>query len=116
MITVEDIKVKAKAIPKRQLIMVWRELTNKPFPRVKAFQLKDDVFDRVICLRRCKEDELRELEEWNTILTTKGTDACIFNAEKTSGFDYTILVREKSFHSLEKIIKHELAHIVRGDL
>ena len=115
-ITIEGIRVNAKAIPQRQLVSVWRELTNKPFPRVKAFQLKEDDFDRVICLRRCEEDELRELEEWNTLLTTKGTDACIFNAEETSGFDYTILVREKPFHSLEKIIKHELAHIVKGDL
>jgi len=115
-ITIEGIRVKAKAIPQRQLISIWRGLTSKPFPRVKAFQLKDDVFDRIICLRRCEEDEFRELEEWNTLLTTKGTDACIFNAEETSGFDYTILVRENPYHSLEKIIKHELTHIVRGDL
>jgi hypothetical protein len=115
-ITIEGIRVQAKAIPRRQLISIWRALTSKPFPKVKALQLKDDAFDRIICLRRCEEDELRELEEWNTLLTTKGTDACIFNAEEKSGFDYTILVREKHFHSLEKIIKHELAHIVRGDL
>ena len=116
MITIEGIRVKAKAIPQRQLISIWRELTSKPFPRVKAFQLKDDAFDRVICLRRCEEDELRELKEWNTMLTTKGTDACIFNTEETSGHDYTILVRENPYHRLEKIIKHELAHIVKGDL
>ena len=116
MITIEGIRVKVKVIPMRQLVSIWRGLTSKPFPKVKAFQLKDDAFDRIICLRRCEEDELRELEEWNTLLTTKGTDACIFNAEGTSGFDYTILVREKPFHSLEKILKHELTHIVMGDL
>jgi hypothetical protein len=115
LVTVEGIRVKAKAIPQRQLLSIWKELTSKPFPKVKAFQLKDDTFDRVMRLRRCKEDEFRELEEWNTILTTEGTDACVFNAEE-SGFDYTILVRENPYHSLERIIKHELSHIVKGDL
>ena len=115
-ITVEGIRVKAKAIPRQQLVSIWRELTSKPFPKVKAFQLKDDAFDRVIRLRRCEEDELRELEEWNTILTTEGTDACVFSAEETSGLDYTILVRENPYHSFERIIKHELSHIVEGDL
>ena len=116
LIAIEGIRVKAKAIPQRQLISIWRRLTSKPFPRVKAFQLKDDAFDRIICLRRCEEDELRELEEWNTFLTTKGTDACVFNAEEASGFDFMILIREKHYHDLERIIEHELAHIARGDL
>lgn len=99
MITIEGIKVQAKTIPKRQLISAWRKLTSKPFPKVKAFLLKDNDFDRVIRLRRCKEDELGELEEWNTILTTEGTDACIFNAEENSGFDFIILVRENHYHT-----------------
>ena len=116
MITVEDISVPGKAILKRQLISKWRQLTSKPFPKIKAFQLKDDDFDRIIRLKRCKEDELRELEEWNTILTTKGTDACVFNAEEKSGFDFMILVRKNSYHTLNNIIEHELLHIIRGDL
>ncbi len=115
-ITIEGIRVKAKTIPKRQLVSIWRGLTSKPFPKVKAFQLEDDAFDRVICLRRCKEDELREMEEWNTILTTKGTDACIFNTEETSAHDYTILVRENHYHPLDRILAHEFTHIIRGDL
>lgn len=116
MIKIEGIQVKAKTIPKQQLISEWRKLTCKPFPKVKAFRLKDEDFDRVIRLRRCREDELRELEEWNTVLTTEGTDACIFNAEATSGFDYLILIREKPYNRLETIIKHEFSHIIRGDL
>jgi len=116
MITLEGIKVRAKTIPKRQLISKWRQLTSKPFPKIKAFQLKDDDFDRVIHLRRCAEDEFRELEEWNTILTTEGTDACVFNAEEDSGFDFMILVREKHYHTLDRILEHELLHVIRGDL
>jgi hypothetical protein len=65
LICIEGIKIEAKPIPKRQLFSVWKKLTSKPYPRVKAFLLSDYDFDWVICLRRCAEDELRELEEWN---------------------------------------------------
>ena len=116
MITIEGIKVRAKPLPKRQLLSTWRQLTSKPFPKIQAFQLKGEDFDRVIRLKRCKEDELRELEEWNSILTTEGTDACVFNAEENSGFDFMILVRENHYHSLDRILAHEFTHIIRGDL
>ena len=116
MIIIEGIKAKAKTIPKRQLLSAWQNLTSKPFPKVKAVQLKDDDFDRVIRLKRCEEDEFRELEEWNTILTTEGTDACVFNAEENSGFDFMILVRENHYHTLNRIIEHEFLHIIKGDL
>src|SRR3972149_148352 len=114
-IVIQGIRIKTKAIPKRMLASMWRELSSKPFPKVKAFQLKDEDFDRVLRLRSCAEDERRELQEWNTILPTEGTDACVFNAQETSGFDYIILVRENHFHSLGDIIRHELSHIVKGD-
>ena len=116
MVVIQGIRIKTKAIPKRQLESMWRELSSKPFPKVKAFQLKDEDFERVLRLRGCAEDEQREMQEWNTILTTEGTDACVFNAEEASGFDYTILVRENPYHSLGDIIRHELSHIVKGDL
>lgn len=116
MVTIEGIKVDAKRIPKSKLTWAWETLTTKPFPKVKAYQLKDDDFNRVVILRRCEEDELRELQEWNTILTTKGTDACVFNADESASFGFIIIVRERPYHSLEEIISHELSHIARGDL
>jgi hypothetical protein len=116
MITLEGIKLHVKPIPKSQLLKVWRKLTGKPFPKVKAYMLKDEDFNRIIRLRRCLADELRELEEWNTILTTEGTDACIFNVEEASGGDFVILIREHPYHTVEEIIEHELSHVVRGDL
>ncbi len=91
-------------------------MTSNPFPRVKAFQLKDPDFNRILRLLKCEEDELRELEEWHRILSTEGTDACIFNAEEMAGFDYIILIRETPYHSIRKILRHELSHIVRGDI
>jgi hypothetical protein len=116
LITVEDLKLKAKTIPKKQLLPIWKTLTSKPFPKVKAYQLSDYDFDRIIRLKRCEEDEQREIEEWNTILTTEGTDACVFNPDLASGLDFMILIRENPYHELEKILKHELTHIANGDL
>ena len=116
MVIVEGTIVQGRPIPKRSLVSTWRKLTEKPFPKISAFILNDDDFDRIICLRRCEKDEQRELEEWNTILTTKGTDACVFNAEETAGVDFMILVRKSHYHGIEEIIEHELLHVVRGDL
>ena len=116
MITIEGIKVKAKTIPKETLVSVWKTLTGEQFPKVTAFQLNDNDFNRVIQLRRCREDERREMEEWGRILTTKDTDACVLTANEPAGLDYMILIRENPYHSLREIIRHELSHIARGDL
>jgi hypothetical protein len=116
MVEISGINVKAKVIPKRQLVLAWKELTRKPFPRVKAYRLTDEDFDRVIRLRRCEEDMEREREEWGRVLSTMGTDACVFNAEAPSKAESIIIVRGSPYHSLDEILKHELTHIVRGDL
>ena len=116
MIAIEEIMVEAKALPERRLFSIWKKLTGKPFPKVKAVQLKDTDFNRVISMRKCREDEPRELEEWNAILSPEATDACVLNAEAISGFDYIILVRENPYHCVGKILRHELTHIARNDL
>ena len=91
-------------------------LTKNPFPKVKTFQLKDTDFNRVISMRKCREDELRELEEWNAILSPEETDAFELDAEAMLSFDYVILVRENPYYSLGRNLRHELTHIVRNDL
>ncbi len=108
--------MRTRSIPKKVLIATWKKLTRKPFPKIEAYRLDDDDFDRIIRLRRCVEDEQRELEEWNRILTTEGTDACVFNPEEKAGVDFMILIRKSHFHGIEEIIEHELLHIVKGDL
>ena len=106
----------AKLIPKKQLDKAWKTLSGKPLPKVKALELSDDDFNYVIQHRHCLEDEMCEIEEWGKVLSTKGTDACVFNAEETDDAEYVILVRENPYHSLNEIVLHELSHIVRGDL
>lgn len=113
---VEGLTLEAEHIPRRMLTSAWRTLSKKPFPKVRMLRLSDDDFNHVLRHRRCLEDDLREIEEWGRVLSTKGTDACIFNAGDTDNVDYIILVRENPYHSLEEIILHELGHISRGDL
>jgi hypothetical protein len=97
-------------------VSAWNLLTKKPFPKVAAFQLKDHEFDRIIELMKCAEDERREIEEWGRVLSTRGTDACVYNAEESADVDYIILIREDLYHNLGDVLKHELSHIARGDL
>ena len=106
----------AKPIRKNKLAKAWRTLSSKPLPKIKALRLSDDDFNNVIDQRRCYEDNLREIEEWGRVLSTKGTDACVFNACQNEGADYVILVRQNPFHRIDEIILHELTHIARGDL
>ncbi len=113
---VEGLQVQVEHIPRQQLTEAWKKLSQKPFPKVKMLRLSDEDFNHALQHRRCLEDDLREIEEWGRVLSTKGTDACIFNAEETDNVDYIILVRQNPYHSLEEIILHELGHIARGDL
>jgi hypothetical protein len=116
MVLVEGIKMNVKRIPKKQLVTAWKTLSSKPFPKVKALKLNDEDFNHVLQHRHCVEDDLREIEEWGRTLSTKGTDACVFNADETKDADYVILVRENPYHTIGEIILHELSHIARGDL
>jgi len=113
---VEGVKVKAKSIPKSRLLKAWKTLSDEPLPRIKALQLNDEDFDRVIENKRCPEDQWREMEEWGKVLSTRGTDACVFNAGKGENAEFMILVRQNPYHMLDEILVHELSHIANGDL
>ncbi len=108
--------MKTEYIPKRRLVAAWKTLSTKPMPNVKALRLNDANFNRVLELRHCIEDDFREIEEWGRLLSTKDTDACVFNGEQNDDADFIILIRENHYHSLDQIILHELSHIAQGDL
>lgn len=116
MVNIDEFDVNARSIPKKQLVSIWRTLTNQPFPNVRAFSLQDEDFEYVLRLRKCRDDERREMLEWGRILSTKGTDACVFNAEEGADVDYVILIRDNPHHRPREILEHELRHIARGDL
>ena len=116
MVYVEGFQMDAKRIHGKKVAKAWKTLSTKPLPRIKALKLSDEDFDQMIQHRHCLEDDFREIEEWGRILSTQGTDACVFNAEKVDDAEYVILVRENPYHTLDEIIVHELSHIARGDL
>jgi hypothetical protein len=116
MVMVGDLNMEAKHIPETKLVKAWKTLSSKPMPKIKALKLNNEDFEYVIKHRQCYEDEKREIEEWGRVLSTEGTDACVFNAEKTGDDQYFIIVRENPYHRLDEIIIHELSHIARGDL
>jgi hypothetical protein len=116
MVCVEGFNMDAKRVPEKKLVKAWKNLSSKPLPKIKALKLSDEDFDYVIQHRHCIEDDFREIEEWGRTLSTKGTDACVFNADKSDDAEYVILVRENPHHSIDEIIVHELSHIARGDL
>ena len=116
MVCVEGFQIDARSINEKKLIKAWKTLSSKPLPKIKALKLSDEDFEHIIHQRRCIEDDFREIEAWGRTLSTKGTDACVFNADKSDDADYVILVRENPHHSIDEIIVHELSHIARGDL
>ena len=116
MVNIDGYDVNARSIPKQQLVSIWRTLTCQPFPNVRAFWLEDEDFECVLRLRKCRADERREMEEWGRVLSTKGTDACVFNAEESADVDYVILIRDNPYHRPREILEHELRHIARRDL
>ena len=95
-------KLKAKPIHGNKLVKAWKTLSSKPLPKIKALQLSDEDFNYVIEQRRCFEDDLREIEEWGRVLSTRGTDACVFNACENEDADYVILVGKTPFTELTK--------------
>jgi hypothetical protein len=114
--TFEGMRVRGEMISRDRLVSIWNTLTTKQFPKVAAFQLEERDFEHIVRLRRCREDEIREVQEWGRLLSVKGTDACVLNAEGFADLDYVILIRQNPYHALNKILEHELSHIVKGDL
>jgi hypothetical protein len=115
-INIDGIKVKGRAIQRKQFLPIWRQLSEDAFPKVKVFLLEEEDFTQVLAKRRCREDEIREFEEWVRLLTVGGTDACVFNPEDASVADYIIVIRKNPYHKITEILEHELTHIARGDL
>jgi hypothetical protein len=116
MTMIDGVNVEARAISRKQLFSIWKTLTDDPFPKVKAFRLRNEDFDRIMQKRECKEDKLGEKEEWGRVLSAAGTDACVFNSDEFADADYVILIRESPYHVLTEILEHEMSHIARGDL
>ena len=89
-ITFEGVKVKAKVISKKEIVSSWKMQTKKPFPKVKAFQLRDDDFNYIVELSKTRGDERRERQEWGRVLSPEGTDAFVCNVDESVDAEYLI--------------------------
>jgi len=116
MVMIEGVSAKGREIHRWQLLSVWKNISDEPLPKVRAFQVCAKDFNNIIRKQKCLDNDIREIKEWGRILSVKGTDACVFNAETHDNIDYIILIRSNSYHSLEKILTHELIHIAMGEL
>ena len=116
MVMVEGVKAKGYEVSRKRLVSMWKAISDKPFPRVRAFQLRARDFNDLLRMQKCLDNEIREVEEWGRILSAKGTDACVFTAEQTRDVDYVILIRNNPYHAVDEILEHELSHIAAGDL
>jgi len=115
-ITVAGLRVKAKVVPKKQIVSLWKALTKKAFPKVTVYQVEDADFESIVELSKTRDDEKRELKEWGRVLPPEGTDAIVYDTDEFPDVDYVILIRENPYHRLPQIVKHELSHIANGDL
>ena len=70
MVMVSGQEVNATRIHGNLLARIWKTLSSKPLPKIKAWRLSDEDFNAVIEQRRCYEDSLREVEEWGRVLAT----------------------------------------------
>ena len=70
--TFEGMRVRGEVIPGNRLVSIWNTLTTKPFPKVAAFQLEERDFEHILKSRRCREDEIREVQEWGRTVVGQG--------------------------------------------
>jgi len=98
-------------IPDTRLLKIWNTFfSNKPFPQVKAYLMRDRDFHKF--LEKLLRDGLvinYGLREWgdNSI---KFTTAVCFDTVNGP----LILVKQGSQYPLDEDLKHELQHIFRG--
>ncbi len=93
MFLVKGIQMNAKHIHKNKLLKAWRTMSSRQMPKIKALKLSDEDFNHFIDVRRCPEDQMREMEEWGRILSTRGTDACVYHADPADDAEFIILIR-----------------------
>jgi len=70
MVLVEGMQLNGKRITGNQIRKAWKSISSKPLPKIKAITLSNADFNYIVDVRRCPEDDMREIEEWGRILST----------------------------------------------
>ena len=101
-------------VSETKLAKVWLiHFTSEPFPRVQCYDLKADEFERVY--RMIMESGMvTNRSEWEYGKRVKIEEASAFTVSSETG--YLIFRRERSPHTIEEDLEHELRHIFNGDI
>lgn len=110
---------KEKRISTRKLKKIWRSLTTKPFPhgKIRASILDNpdieklwrEMMDSGRSIASDDDGKIRPLDE-----NTAATVTVVKYPNGTIG--WLILIKKNSFCSIEENLKHELNHIINGEI
>jgi uncharacterized protein with von Willebrand factor type A (vWA) domain len=109
----ENINIHAlRKIPEENLKKIWdSKFSNKPFPQVKAFILRDRDFNKLLeKLQKSKHIRDTQVREWGNLDPNVVSTAFMFPSEE----GLMIIVRQTSPYPLNEDLEHELKHIHSG--
>ena len=102
-----DIK-SATVIPNRILKPIWNKVSDKPFPEIYAYSLKDKAFAAALeLLQKNKSVKDTRVKEYGIGFDNKLIEACTFE------FEGHMVVFVKESVPLIEALEHELAHVAK---
>lgn len=112
---------KGDILSKKQLVKTWKSLTKKPFPygKVRAVVLESEDADKAWeALRNSSNIINCTPQEYGKMLPLdkKTTAVTILETRSMNSDGWLILIRKDSSVGLEADLKHELSHIVKGEI
>jgi hypothetical protein len=100
----------AKSIPTKLLSSVWKRISDKPFPDVYAFTLKDNEFLSMLDLFQKQTGVIdTRVNEYGVDFPDKFIEACSFE------FKGHMVILVKQTVPLVDALEHELRHVDSGD-
>ena len=118
--TTEHFQFSGDILSKKQLVKTWKSLTRKPFPygKIRAVVLDTEEADKAWeALRNSHNMRNCSLQEYGKDLPLdRGTTAVTFLESRGDSKGWVILIRKDSRVGLAEDLRHELSHIIQGDI
>jgi len=112
-------KFEGKKISVRKLEKIWRSLTTKTFPngKIRAFILDNREIERIWREMEGSGRIVAFDDDGNIIPPNENTGATITIVTYPNGTTgWLILIKKNSFCSIEENLKHELNHMINGEI
>ena len=101
----------AKNVPRKLLRSVWEKISNKPFPDVYAYTLKDSEFLSTLALLQKQNSVIdTRVKEYGVKIDNEFIEACTFK------FKGHFIIFIKQSVPLVDAINHELIHVASWNL